>query len=105
MWKPTAWRKLLVFNNALYAYVSHVGGTSKGAEIWRCTTTVCTSQSDWTKVMDNGFGNPQNQYIYGGAVFGSHLYAAVRNDSTGVQIYRTSDGTNWEPVSLDGLGR
>jgi hypothetical protein len=96
--------KLLVFNNALYAYVSHVGGTSKGAEIWRCTTTVCTSQSDWTKVMDNGFGNPQNQYIYGGAVFGSHLYAAVRNDSTGVQIYRTSDGTNWEPVSLDGLG-
>jgi hypothetical protein len=21
-----------------------------------------------------------------------------------VQIYRTSDGTNWEPVSLDGLG-
>ncbi|MBO9374883.1 MAG: NHL repeat-containing protein [Chloroflexus sp.] len=96
--------KLLVFNNALYAYVSRVGGTSKGAEIWRCTTTVCTSQSDWTKVMDNGFGNPQNQYIYGGAVFGSHLYAAVRNDSTGVQIYRTSDGTNWEPVSLDGLG-
>jgi sugar lactone lactonase YvrE len=96
--------KLIVFNNALYAYVSHVVGTSKGAEIWRCTTTVCTSQSDWTKVMDNGFGNPQNQYIYGGAVFGSHLYAAVRNDSTGVQIYRTSDGTNWEPVSLDGLG-
>jgi PKD repeat protein len=96
--------KLIVFNNALYAYVSHVVGTSKGAEIWRCTTTVCTSQSDWTKVMDNGLGNPQNQYILGGAVFGSHLYAAVRNDSTGVQIYRTSDGTNWEPVSLDGLG-
>ncbi|WP_448539589.1 PKD domain-containing protein [Roseiflexus sp.] len=96
--------KLIVFNNALYAYVSHVVGTSKGAEIWRCTATVCNSQSDWTKVMDNGFGNPQNQYIFGGAVFGGRLYAAVQNNSTGVQIYRTLDGTSWEPVSLDGLG-
>jgi PKD repeat protein len=95
--------KLIVFNNALYAYVSRVGGTSKGAEIWRCTATICNGQSDWTKVVDNGFGNPQNQYIYGGAVAGGQLYAAVLNWN-GVQIYRTSDGTNWSPVSLDGLG-
>jgi len=96
--------KLLVFNNALYAYVSRVGGTSKGAEIWRCTATVCNSQSDWTKVVDNGFGNPQNQYIFSGAVFGGHLYAAVQNVTTGVQIWRTSNGVNWEPVNVDGLG-
>jgi len=96
--------KLLVFNNALYAYVSHVVGTSKGAEIWHCTATVCTSQSDWTKVVDNGFGNSQNQYIYSGVVFGGHLYAAVRNDTTGVQIWRTSNGVNWESVNVDGLG-
>ena len=96
--------KLLMFNNALYAYVSRVGGTSKGAEIWRCAATICNSQSDWTKVVDNGFGDAENQYISGGAIFDNRLYAAVQNDSTGVQIWRTSDGLNWEPVNKDGLG-
>ena len=96
--------KLLMFNNALYAYVSRVGGTSKGAEIWRCAATICNSQSDWTKVVDNGFGDAENQYIYGGAIFDNRLYAVVQNASTGVQIWRTSDGLNWEPVNKDGLG-
>jgi tripartite motif-containing protein 71 len=96
--------KLIVYNNALYAYVSRLGGTAKGAEIWRCTATICNSQSDWTKVVDNGFGNPENQYFSDGIVFNGHLYAVVENDTTGLQIWRTSNGTNWEPVVVDGLG-
>ncbi|MCS7220078.1 MAG: PKD domain-containing protein [Anaerolineae bacterium] len=96
--------KLIVFNNALYAYISRVGGTSKGAEVWRCTATICSSQSDWIKVADNGFNNPQNQYIFGGAVFGGHLYAAVANYSTGLQLWRTANGTDWELVADGGLG-
>lgn len=97
--------RLFVFNNALYAYISRVGGTSKGAEIWRCTATVCNSQSDWTKVADNGFGNPKNQYIFSGAVFDGHLYAAIANYDDGMGIWRTADGLNWEPVTPSpGLG-
>ncbi|MGC9084503.1 MAG: PKD domain-containing protein, partial [Anaerolineae bacterium] len=97
--------RLIVFNNALYAYISRVGGTSKGAEVWRCTAAVCSSQDDWTKVADNGFGNPKNQYIFGGVVFGSHLYAAVANYDEGLEIWRSADGTNWEEVTLvPGLG-
>jgi hypothetical protein len=96
--------RLIVFNNALYAYVSRVGGTSKGAEVWRCTASLCNSQSDWQKVADNGFGNPQNQYIFSGAVAGGYLYAAVQNETTGVQVWRTADGVNWEPAAIPGLG-
>ena len=55
--------------------------------------------------MDDGFGVPQNQYLYAGAVSGGYLYAAVYNSVTGVQIWRTANGTAWEKVtSYDGLG-
>lgn len=97
--------KLLVFKNALYAYISRVGGTSNGAEIWRCTATVCNSQADWIKVADNGFGNPANQYIYSGIVFDGHLYAAIANFNDGLRIWRTANGTDWEEVTPDpGMG-
>ena len=72
-------RNLAVFKDGLYAYVSHVGGTAAGADVWRCTKTVCSEQADWTKVMDNGFGVPQNQYLYAGEVSGGYLYGAVYN--------------------------
>ena len=97
--------KLLVFKDGLYAYVSHVGGTVNGADVWRCIQTVCSTQSNWTKVMDNGFGNPQNQYLYTGASFNGYLYGAVANYATGFQLWRTSDGATWEKASSnDGLG-
>ena len=96
---------LQVFQNGLYAYVSHVGGTSAGADVWRCTKTVCAEQGDWTKVADNGFGVPQNQYLYAGVVSGGYLYTAVYNSITGVQLWRTADGSHWEKAtSYDGLG-
>ena len=96
---------LQVFQNGLYAYVSHVGGTSAGADVWRCTKVVCAEQGDWTKVADNGFGVPQNQYLYAGAVSGGYLYAAVYNSITGVQLWRTADGSHWEKATTyDGLG-
>jgi PKD repeat protein/sugar lactone lactonase YvrE len=97
--------KLIVFNNALYAYISRVGGTSKGAEIWRCSATICNSQSDWVKVADNGLGDPRSQYIFGGIVFDNHLYAAIANYDAGLKLWRTANGTDWEPAALDaGLG-
>ena len=96
---------LHVFQNGLYAYVSHVGGTSAGADVWRCTKTVCAEQGDWTKVADNGFGVPQNQYLYAGAVSGGYLYGAVYNSITGVQLWRTANGSHWEKATpYDGLG-
>jgi PKD repeat protein len=98
---------LLVFRNGLYAYVSHMGGSAAGADVWRCTKTVCSEQGDWTKVMDNGFGVPQIQFLTSGAVSGAYLYASAvtYNLSTGMQLWRTANGTDWEKATpYDGLG-
>jgi uncharacterized protein YjiK len=96
---------LVVFQSGLYAYVSHIGGTAAGADVWRCIETTCSTQADWTNVASNGFGVPQNQYLYAGAVLGSHLYAAVDNASSGVQLWRTADGSSWEKATpFDGFG-
>jgi PKD repeat protein len=97
--------RLIVFQNGLYAYVSDGGSTTPGADVWRCTKTVCSEQGDWTKVMDDGFGVPQNQYLYGGAVSGGYLYAAAYNTTTGMQLWRTANGSQWEKATpYDGLG-
>ena len=42
---------------------------------------------------DNGFGVPQNQYLYAGAVSGGYLYGAVDNPTTGMQLWRTANGS------------
>ena len=96
---------LHVFQNGLYAYVSHTNSTAAGADVWRCTKTVCSEQSDWTQVVTNGFGVPQNQYLYAGAVSGGYLYGAVDNPTTGMQLWRTANGSDWEKATpYDGLG-
>ena len=62
---------------------------------------------EWTQVNADGFNDPQNQQIPSLAVFGEYLYAGTwhavwENDnviSATAQIWRTSDGANWELVS------
>ena len=57
--------------------------------------------------MDNGFGVPQNQFLTSGAVSGTYLYASAvtYNLSTGMQLWRTANGTDWEKATpYDGLG-
>ena len=96
---------LQVFQNGLYAYVSHVGGTTAGADVWRCIKTICAEEGDWTQVVTNGFGVPQNQYLYTGAVSGGYLYGAVDNSTTGMQLWRTANGSDWEKATpYDGFG-
>ena len=97
--------QLIVFQDALYAYVSHTGGTGAGADVWRCTKAICAEQADWTRVADNGFGVALNRHLFSGAVSGGHLYAATYNTTTGMQLWRTANGSNWEKATpYDGLG-
>ena len=92
-----------VFQNQLYAYV---WGGSGGAQVWRCAGPVCDSNADWAQVVGNGFGVPGNTYLYAGAVYGNYLYAAAANTGgTGNQLWRSSDGQQWEKAApYDGLG-
>ncbi|MGB9873232.1 MAG: hypothetical protein ACPLYD_16445, partial [Anaerolineae bacterium] len=90
---------LAAFQGRLYASTYHRSGA--GAQIWRCQ--VCDG-SDWTKVVDNGFGNADAREMSSLEVFDGRLYFVVGNSATGMEVWRTADGTHWEQVGLAGFG-
>jgi hypothetical protein len=83
---------LAAFNGFLYA--GTLGKTSvSGTQLWRCQT--CDG-SDWTKVVDNGFGNVNTSGLSALEVYGNHLYFVLGNYTSGMQVWRSMNGTNWE---------
>ncbi|HFD39031.1 MAG TPA: PKD domain-containing protein, partial [Anaerolineae bacterium] len=88
---------LAVFQNRLYASTS--GGY--GACVWRCT--ICDG-SDWEQVITDGFGNPNTTPASALEVFGDSLYFVMGNPVTGMEVWRTLNGTQWEQVAFAGLG-
>lgn len=91
--------KLAAFGGYLYAATDHFSGG--GVQIWRCHT--CDG-SDWARVVDNGFGNPETRSSAALLVFGGQLYGAFRNLETGVEVRRTPDGVYWTEVATAGFG-
>lgn len=75
-----------------------------GGQIWRCSAASgCDEPSDWGVVVSDGFGNADNagmQLI----VLDNQLYAVVYNPQTGMEVWRTSNGTQWTQVGFAGLG-
>jgi len=90
---------LAVFNGYLYA--STMGAAGHGAEVWRCQT--CSAQRDWTKVVDNGFGNSATNGMSALEIYRGRLYFIVGNKTSGLEVWRTGDGTHWERVSTSGF--
>jgi len=90
---------LVSFNGYLYASTVYYPGA--GVQVWRCQ--VCDN-SDWTKVVDNGFGNANTRGMNALEVLNSHLYFVVGNSTTGMEVWRTADGTNWEQMGFAGFG-
>ena len=81
------------FGNYLYASVA----TTTIATIWRSA-----DGANWTQVFvaDPGFiGN-----ISALEVFHDQLYVVLQNYASGVEVYRTANGTDWEQVGFDGFG-
>ena len=95
------------FNGHLYAGLGIWDPNTRNYEpgqIWRCSaTSACDEASDWSQVMANGFGKPQNNTIGSLWVFMDHLYAYVSNPE-GLEVWRTADGTQWEQVGFAGFG-
>jgi hypothetical protein len=54
--------------------------------------------------VSNGFGNPQNRGMSALQAYGDRLYLVLGNVSTGMQVWRTTDGTQWEQVGFGGFG-
>jgi uncharacterized protein YjiK len=84
--------QLSVFNDTLYA------GTW-GANVWSSPDGLA-----WTRVISGGFGGDSTNAIARFSVFDNRLYATTWNDATGTQIWRTSNGTNWDQFGPSGLG-
>jgi hypothetical protein len=86
------------FDGYLYAGTRADAGT----ELWRCQQ--CDG-SDWKQVSVNeDFGDADNRAIGALATFADALYAFTDNRATGMEAWRTEDGTTWEQIGADGLG-
>jgi DNA-binding beta-propeller fold protein YncE/Mg-chelatase subunit ChlD len=99
---------LLGYENYFYAAVSpdaRLGTGYRAGEVWRCKR--CDAQ-DWEQVAPAGIGNASSRGRIALAVFDEppfrYLYAAVGNESHGLDIWRAPDGLAWEQVSVGGLG-
>ncbi len=90
---------LASFNGYLYAATGHDSGA--GSQVWRCQTC---SGGDWQKVADNGFGNPDTRGSPALEVYAARLYLVVGNRVTGMEVWRTQNGTAWERVVSGGFG-
>lgn len=87
------------FDGNLYASTSHEIGS--GTQVWRCQTCDGT---DWTRVVDNGFGNPDTRMLSALVVFDGQLYLAGGNAISGLEVWRTANGTAWEQIGFGGFG-
>lgn len=88
-----------IFKGMLYA---GTGTTSAGAQIWRSRNG---NRDNWTRVGIDESARPGN--VTGFAVYKNVLYAAIEpaEGSVGtIQVWRSRNGSNWEPVTLDGFG-
>jgi hypothetical protein len=58
---------------------------------------------NWTAVVgrdsntESGFGTKDNYYSHSMETYNSNLYVGTNTDN-GCEIWRTNDGTNWEPI-------
>jgi len=89
---------LEVFNNQIYASEANWG---QGARLWRSENGV-----DWTVVTEPGFGNAYgsaNPAVPDMIVFSNYLYAGTGWAGNPLQIWRTSNGVNWEQVENSGF--
>jgi uncharacterized repeat protein (TIGR01451 family) len=113
-----AFADLLEFNGSLYAFGMYVNlsgssaeegiklGPCHGAEIYRSRDGIT-----WEEVvgdapgaaMPRGFGDYNLQL--NAAVFQDMLYVGTLNPADGAEIWRTSNGLNWEPVEQYGFRR
>ncbi len=80
---------------AMIVYHDHLYCGSWNGIIWRSQ-----NGTSWTEVVTDGFGNPNNG-IARFAVYSDTLYAGTW--TSGTELWRTTDGVNWEQFGLDGL--
>ncbi|NQE45951.1 hypothetical protein C5S31_08015 [ANME-1 cluster archaeon GoMg2] len=107
-----AFGTLIVFDGKLYALGWSGGfvtgsGFGHGCEVYRSDdgTTWEEVVGDAATVTPRGFGDDYNGAILSATVFDGQLYVGTQNFRDMAEIWRTSDGINWEPVVQYGFLR
>jgi PKD repeat protein len=95
----TAIRSLKSYGGRLYVGADN---SSAGTELWRTGTNTATlKQYDVTK---NGFGDSNNEIILSMNDFGTYFYVGLQNATTGVELWRSTDGATWSQANSDAYG-
>ena len=94
---PPAILDFVVFNNNIYAST----GRGNASQIWRSS-----NGTTWAPMDVTGFSDPDNMDITALAVYNGKIYAGVRNQVTGAQIWSSFTGNNneWTQVAPDAPG-
>ena len=88
----------VIFNDTLYVSTFSDSGVH-GAELWS-TTTGATGQ--WT--LANRWTAIDQISMIAMREFEGYLYGVIENKTTGLEIWRSDNGTDWLKVAGDGLG-
>ena len=89
---------LQVFQNGLYAYVSHVGGTAAGADVWRCTKTICAEQGALDPSGHQRVWRASEPISVRRRGFRRLSLWCSRQPDDRDQLWRTANGSDWEKV-------
>jgi hypothetical protein len=92
---------MAVFADQLYVATAGAPDASVGVEVWRCQ--VCEG-GDWTRVVENGFGNAEMSGRAALVVHNDQLYLVAGNSASGQEVWSTADGAEWETISESGIG-
>ncbi|MCB0033221.1 MAG: SMP-30/gluconolactonase/LRE family protein, partial [Anaerolineales bacterium] len=93
---------LEIWNESLFATAAN---WEEGGSVWRYEAP----SSNWVQVSEPGFSNTYtqtNSAVIDLAVFNEQLYASTGWSGTSQpgQLWRSSNGTSWNPVVVDGFG-
>lgn len=103
--------EVAVFDGSLY--VGMEADDQYGARVWRTRpdVRVAPGQGDWQQVVDDAFGDVNNNdHIDSLEVLGGYLYASTAQGGSahtttqGTEVWRTDDGVHWTQVNVDGFG-
>jgi hypothetical protein len=94
------------FNGQLYIAEGALDGRLPADPTIRVLRSPSGDPATWNEVAANIGADLHNTrtIVDGAAVYNTGLYLSVMNNDTGVEIWRTTDGVDWQQVASDGFG-
>jgi NHL repeat/6-bladed beta-propeller len=88
---------LTAFGGWIFASISNPSSN----QVWRSESG---DPGSWSMVLEIGLGEPGAKDRTGLIVHDNFLYLTAQNDVSGMQVWRTKDGTTWRQVGYSGFG-